>query len=71
MPTQSGYGIEPVRSWATQADIDKGVKSEVASYGLLEIQKLEQENSELKRANEMLNRTASFFGTEFDRQHKR
>ncbi|WP_277984870.1 hypothetical protein [Actinomyces minihominis] len=31
---------------------------------------LEQENRELKRANEILKRAASFFGAELDRQHK-
>ena len=32
---------------------------------------LEQENRELKRANEILKRAASFFGAELDRQHKK
>ena len=32
---------------------------------------LEQENRELKRANEILKRAASFFGAELDRQSKR
>ena len=69
--TQLGYGPESVRAWATQADIDEGVKTGVASDGLAEIRKLEQENRELKRANEILKRAASFFGAELDRQHKR
>ena len=30
-----------------------------------------QENRELKRANEILKRAASFFGAELDRQHKK
>ena len=69
--TQLGYGPESVRAWVTQADIDEGVKTGVASDGLAEIRKLEQENRELKRANEILRRAASFFGAELDRQHKR
>ena len=32
---------------------------------------LEQENRELKRANEILKRAASFLGAELDRQHKK
>lgn len=32
---------------------------------------LEQENRELRRANEILKRAASFFGAEFDRQHRK
>ena len=35
------------------------------------IRDLEQENRELKRANEILKRAASFFGAELDRQHKK
>ena len=31
---------------------------------------LEQENRELRRANEILKRAASFFGAELDRAHK-
>ena len=69
--TQLGYGPESVRAWVTPADIDEGVKTGVASDGLAEIRKLEQENRELKRANEILRRAASFFGAELDRQHKR
>jgi transposase len=70
MATQLGYGLESVRSWATQADIDEGVKTGVASDGLAEILKLEQENRELTRANEFLRRAASFFQAEPDRHHK-
>ena len=35
------------------------------------IKELEQENRELKRANAILKRAASFFGAELDRQHKK
>ena len=35
------------------------------------IRELEQENRELRRANEILKRAASFFGAELDRQHKK
>jgi len=35
------------------------------------IQALEQENRELKRANEILKRAAHFFGAELDRQSKK
>jgi transposase-like protein len=35
------------------------------------VKELEQENRELKRANEILKRAASFFGAELDRQHKK
>ena len=67
---QLGYGVESVRSWVRQADIDDGVKPGVASDAAAEIQRLEQELREMKRANEILKRAASFFGAELDRQHK-
>jgi transposase len=67
---QLGYGVESVRSWVRQADIDDGVKPGVASDAGAEIRRLEQELREMKRANEILKRAASFFGAELDRQHK-
>ena len=67
---QLGYGVESVRSWVRQADIDDGVKKGVSSDSAAEIRRLEQENRELKGANEVLKRAASFFGAELDRQHR-
>jgi transposase-like protein len=69
--TQLGYGLESVRAWVTQADIDDSKREGVPSDSAAEIRMLEQENRELKRANEILRRAASFFGAELDRQHKR
>ena len=68
---QLGYGIESVRSWVRQADIDDGHAPGVSSGESQRIRDLEQENRELKRANEILKRAASFFGAELDRQHKK
>ncbi len=67
---QLGYGVESVRSWVRQADIDDGVKAGVTTDEQTRLKELEQENRELKRANEILKRAASFFGAELDRQHK-
>ena len=53
-----------------QADVDDGHIGGVNSDGSDEIRRLEQENCELKRANEILKRAASFFGVELDRQHR-
>ena len=61
---QLGYGIESVRSWVRQADIDDGHAPGVSSVESQRIRDLEQENRELKRANEILKRAASFFGAE-------
>ncbi len=44
-----------------------GVSSEEAAR----VKELEQENRELRRANEILRRAASFFGAELDRQQRR
>ena len=67
---QLGYGVESVRSWVRQADIDDGVKAGVTTDEQTRMRELEQENRELKRANEILKRAASFFGAELDRQHR-
>ena len=69
--TQLGYGVESVRTWVKQADIDDGHAPGVSTAEAKRIKELEQENRELKRANEILKRAASFFGAELDRQHKK
>lgn len=53
-----------------QTDIDDGVKVGVTTDEQARIRQLEQENRELKRANEILKRAAYFFGAERDRQHR-
>jgi transposase-like protein len=68
---QLGYGVESVRSWVRQADIDDGYVAGVSTAEARWVRELEQENRELKRANEILKRAASFFGAELDRQHKK
>ena len=68
---QLGYGIESVRSWVRQADIDDGHVPGVSTTEAQRVKDLEQENRELRRANEILKRAASFFGAELDRQHKK
>ena len=69
--TQLGYGVESVRSWVKQADIDEGHAPGVTTAEAKRITELEQQIRELKRANEILKRAASFFGAELDRQHKK
>jgi len=68
---QLGYGLESVRSWVRQADIDDGRAPGVTTTESVKVKELEQEVRELKRANEILKRAASFFGAELDRQHKK
>ena len=69
--SQLGYGTESVRLWVRQADIDDGHAPGVSTSESARMRELEQENRELRRANEILKRAASFFGAELDRQHKK
>jgi len=71
LASQLGYGTESVRSWVGQADIDEGRLVGVSTCEAAKMKALEQENRELKRANEILKRAASFFGAELDRQHEK
>ena len=64
--TQMGYGVESVRAWVKQADIDDGVTAGVRSAQAQRVKELEQEVREVRRANEVLKRASSFFGAEFD-----
>lgn len=68
---QLGYGVESVRSWVAQAEIDDGARPGVSTSEAERIKGLEQENRELRRANEILRRAATFFGAELDRQQRR
>lgn len=69
--TQLGYGVESVRVWVKQADIDDGHVAGVSTAEARRVRDLEQEVRELRRANEILKRAASFFGAELDRQHRK
>ena len=68
---QLGYGVESVRSWVKRAQIDDGVRPGVTSEESSRVKDLEQEVRELRRANEILRRAATFFGAELDRQQRR
>jgi transposase len=68
---QLGYGVESVRTWVKQAEIDQGIRAGVSSGEAERVRVLEQEVRELRRANEILKRAASFFGAELDRQQPR
>src|SRR3954471_19012007 len=54
---QLGFGVESVRSWVRRADIDEGVTAGVTSDQAARVKQLEQENRELRRANEMAEST--------------
>jgi transposase len=67
---QLGYGVESVRAWVRQADIDDGEKPGLTSEQAERLKALEQENKELKRANEILRRASAFFAAELDRPQR-
>ena len=69
---QLGYGIESVRSWVRQADIDDGHVPGVSHRPRRSGSRILSKRTEsCSRANEILKRAASFFGAELDRQHKK
>jgi transposase len=68
---QLGYGVESVRSWVKQSEVDDGVRPGVSTVEAERVKDLEQEVRELRRANEILRRAATFFGAELDRQQRR
>jgi transposase len=63
---QLGIGIESLRNWVKQADIDSGKRPGVTTAEQRRISELERENRELKRANEILKAAAGFFARELD-----
>jgi transposase-like protein len=63
---QLGYGVESVRTWVRQADIDDGHEPGVTATEAARIAALEQEVRELRRANAILKSAASFFARELD-----
>ncbi len=68
---QLGYGVESVRNWVRQADIDEGRIGGTTTADAERIKKLEQENKELKRSNEILRRASAYFAqAELDRPWK-
>ena len=69
--SQLGYGVESVRAWVKQADVDDGHVAGVTTAEARRVRELEQEVRELRRANEILKRAASFFGAELDRHYRK
>ena len=68
---QLGINPETLRNWVTQAEVDAGDRPGTTTSDAQRLAELERENRELRRANEILKRAASFFGAELDRQHKK
>ncbi len=61
-----GMTPETLRVWVRQAQIDTGVTKGVTSDEKERTRRLELENAELRRANEILRAASIFFATELD-----
>jgi transposase len=65
---QLGIGTESLRNWVNQDGIDAGDKPGLSTQDAERIRRLEQENRELKRANEILRKASAYFAqAELDR----
>jgi transposase-like protein len=67
-----GCTSETLRRWVRQAERDQGIRSGMTSDDRERLKKLERENRELKRANEILRKASAFFAqAELDRPLKK
>ena len=68
---QLGVGIETLRNWVNQAEIDGGQQPGATSQDRRRIAELEKENRDLRRAKKILRTASAFFaGSELDRRLK-
>src|SRR3954451_21548434 len=67
---QLGFGIETVRKWVDQADVDDGWRPGTSTEENAKIRRLEQEVRDLRRANEILKSASAFFAAELDRPQR-
>jgi transposase len=66
-----GCAAETLRKWVRRAERDQGKRAGLTSSEQERLKQLERENSELKRANEILRKAAAFFAqAELDRRPK-
>ena len=66
-----GCTHETLRRWVRQTERDQGIRAGVSSDDRERLKKLERENKELRRANEILRTASAFFAqAELDRKLK-
>ena len=66
-----GIDTESLRRWVRQAERDAGQRPGLTTTEREELKRLQRENVELKRANEILKKAAAFFAqAELDRRAK-
>ena len=66
-----GVNHETLRIWVRRGEVDSGARPGLTTDERARIRKLERENKELRRANEILKAASAFFGAELDRQSKK
>jgi len=67
-----GCTSETLRRWVRRAESDQGIRNGMTSDDRERLKKLERENLELKRANEILRKASAFFAqAELDRPVKK
>ena len=64
---QLDVGVESLRSWVRQHEIDHGQRPGTTSGDAGRIKELEQEVKELRRANAILKSASAFFAAELER----
>lgn len=65
-----GVGVETLRKWILQAQVDTGQRPGPSTAELEEIRRLKAEVRELKEANEILKAASIFFARELDPRHR-
>jgi transposase len=68
---QLGVGVESLRGWLKQAEIDSGGRPGTSTVDAQRIAELEREVRELRRANDILKAASVFFATELDGRPKK
>ncbi len=69
---QLDVGLESLRTWVKQADVDGGLRPGLTTAEQAELAELRREIKELRQANEILRAAAAFFGAaELDRRRAR
>ena len=68
---QLGVGIESLLMWVKKAEVDLGRRAGTTTSEHEELVRLRKEVKELRRANDILQSAATFFGAELDRRHNK
>ena len=69
--TKIGCTAQTLNEWIKKAEVDSGVRAGVPTEMAERLKALEQENRELRQANEILRKASAYFAmAELDRRHK-